>query len=291
MNRLIHKNALLIVGFCAFCLMCLKLIVAIFSGSVAIMASAIDSLLDMFVSLFNYFTYKKARSTSTAHFNYGFGKLEGVAALFEGALICASGAYIIYQSLQKFIAKSEISALTHSIFIMLISIFATLGIICFLKFIARSDKSIILKSEILHYKVDLLSNLAVIFSLMLVFVTQIYAFDAIIGGILGIYICAQSYKIAKDGFFILLDRAVDESLQDEILAILGKNSCISSFHDFKTRQSGGFIFVEYHLVFDKEITLFKAHEISDAIEAQIRGISADYEWVILVHLDPYDDSV
>lgn len=285
-----QTNAILVVSVSAFCLAVLKLIFAIVSGSVVVMASAIDSLLDMFVSLFNHFTYKKAQSPSTAYFNYGFGKLEGIAAVFESALIFGSGIYIIYQSIQKFIAHKGVDSVESGIVIMVISICATLAIVSFLRFVAKRNHSIIIKSEILHYKSDLFSNLAVIVSLILIYITGIHALDSLIGAILGIYICAQSYKIAKEGFLVLLDRAIDEKLHDKIVAILSEDRRISSFHHLKSRQSGKNIFLEYHLVFDKEISLFNAHEISDALEARIKGISSDFEWIILAHLDPYDDS-
>lgn len=291
MKAFIKKNAILVVGFGAFCLMLLKLVIAILSGSMVIMASAMDSLLDMFVSLFNHFTYKKSQSPSTKYFNYGFGKLEGMAAIFEGILICGSGIYIIYQSLQKFLAKSTIDRVEESIFVMLISIIATFCIVCFLKYISKSNHSIIIKSEILHYKVDLLSNLAVILSLFFMYVSQIFILDSIIGGILGVYICIQSKKIAKEGFLILLDRAIDEELHNQIIAILSSNPHITSYHHLKSRQSGKSIFLEYHIVFDREISLLLAHSISDNIESQIKQISSDYEWIILTHLDPYDDSI
>ena len=286
----LQKNAILIVSASAFCLTILKLIFALISGSVVVLASAIDSLLDMFVSLFNHFTYKKAQSPSTSHFNYGFGKLEGMAGIVESAIICGSGAYIIYQSIQKFLANEGVKSIEGGIFIMLISICATFGIISFLKIVAKNNHSIIIKSEILHYKTDLFSNIAVILSLILVYITGISAIDCLVGAILGIYICAQSYKIAREGFLVLLDRAIDDEMHDKIVAILGANKNITSFHHLKSRQSGKNIFLEYHLVFDKEISLFNAHEISDGIEAQIKGISADFEWIILAHLDPYDDS-
>lgn len=291
-SAVLQKNAILIVSASAFCLTILKLIFALISGSVVVLASAIDSLLDMFVSLFNHFTYKKAQSPSTASFNYGFGKLEGMAGIVESALICGSGAYIIYQSIQKFIANESIKSIESGIFIMLISICATFGIVSFLKIVAKNNHSIIIKSEILHYETDLFSNIAVILSLILVYMTGIDAIDCLVGAILGIYICTQSYKIAREGFLILLDRAIDNETHDKIVAVLEshKGKAISSYHNLKSRQSGKNIFLEYHLVFNKEISLFNAHEISDEIEAQIKGISADFEWIILAHLDPYDDS-
>lgn len=288
---MIKNNAILFVSFIAFFLTLLKLIFAFFSGSVVVLASAIDSLIDVFVSLFNHFTFKKSQSPSNRDFNYGFGKLEGVAAVFEGILIFGSGIYVAYKSVLKFINNDKIDSLNDGLFVMAISIIVTFGLIYFLKFIAKSDNSIIIKSEILHYKTDLLSNAAVIASLLVMKLSGFYQVDYIIGGILGIYICIQAFSIAKDGFYMLLDRAISEEFHNKITDILDSNKDITSYHELKSRISGDTIFLEYHLVFDNAISLFKAHSISNEIESDIENISSKYKWVILTHLDPYDDSL
>ncbi|RDU62654.1 cation diffusion facilitator family transporter [Helicobacter sp. MIT 14-3879] len=285
-----QKNAILIVSFIAFCLTILKLIFAVISGSVVILASAIDSLLDVFVSLFNHFTLIKSHSPSNKYFNYGFGKLEGVASVLESLIIFCSGTYIIYESIVKIISNKGVNNIEQGLLVMIISIIVTFALVCFLKLIAKSNNSIIIKSEVLHYKSDLLSNAAVIVSLIIIQFTSFYAIDSIIGGILGIYICIQAYKIAKEGFFMLLDRAISEELNNEIIKILDDNKSITSYHELKSRVSGDTIFLEYHLVFDNNISLFNAHSISNEIEYNIECISDKYKWVILTHLDPYDDS-
>lgn len=288
---MIKKNAILFVSLTAFCLTLLKLVFAIISGSVVILASAIDSLLDVFVSLFNHFTFKKSQSPSNRYFNYGFGKLEGVAAVFEGILIFGSGIYVIYESILKFINNDKVGNLGEGLIVMLISIIVTLGLIYFLKYISKDNNSIIIKSEILHYKTDLLSNAGVIISLLVMGFSGFYQIDYIVGGILGCYICIQSFSIAKEGFYMLLDRAISEELHNKIIDILDSNNEITSYHELKSRLSGDTIFLEYHLVFDDNISLFKAHAISNEIENNIEHISNEYKWIILTHLDPYDDSM
>jgi divalent metal cation (Fe/Co/Zn/Cd) transporter len=57
----------------------------------------------------------------------------------------------------------------------------------------------------------------------------------------------------------------------------------------KTRQAGSDIFVDVHLVFDCVISLMDAHRITDKIEEQIMQIDEKSNWIINVHMDPYDD--
>lgn len=285
------KTSILIVCFVSFCLSIFKIIFGIISGSISVLASAIDSFLDTLFSLFNYFALKKIESPSNKYFNYGFGKLEGLAALFEGFLIFIFGIYIIYQSFIKFITSKGVYDINQGLFAMIISIIATTFLIIYLYYVLKTNNNLILKAEILHYKTDLLSNLVIIISLIIIEFTGMEILDSIIGAALGIYICYNAFCISKTGFFMLLDRAIDEDLHNKIVDILRSNTSITSYHDLKSRVSGNVVFLEYHLVFDENISLFDAHFISNNIETSIEKLSNTYKWVILVHMDPYDDSI
>lgn len=285
------KHTILIVSFTAFILAILKLIFAVISGSVVILASAIDSLFDVLFSLLNFFAIKKIESPSNRYFNYGYGKLEGFASLFEGVFIFISGIYIIYRSIIKFINNEGINDVNQGLFIMMVSIILTAIIVIYLNMISKKQNNLILQAEILHYKTDLLSNLAIIISLFIVKFSGFEEFDSIVGVLLGIYICFNAFKIAKKAFFMLLDRSIDDKLFTSIVDILDKNDKITSYHDFKSRISGNTIFLSCHLVFDDNISLFDAHSISNDIEKSIENLSDEYKWAILIHLDPYDDSI
>ena len=287
----IIKNAILVVSFCALMLSCLKLIFGVISGSVVILASAIDSLFDVLFSLLNFFAIKKIESPSNRNFNYGFGKLEGFASLFEGILIFVSGIYIIYQSIIKFINKEGVNDIDQGLFIMIVSIIVTAVLVLYLKITSKKQNNLILQAEILNYKTDLLSNLVIIISLAIVKFSGFEEFDSIVGGLLGIYICFNAFKIVKNGFFMLLDRAIDDGLFRSILDILDKNDKIAGYHELKSRISGNTIFLSCHLVFDTKTSLFDAHAISNDIEKNIENLSDEYKWDILIHLDPYDDSL
>ena len=99
-----------------------------------------------------------------------------------------------------------------------------------------------------------------------------------------------AWGVARGGVYNLLDRSVDEELLEKIRHTLS-NSPISSYHGLKSRISGNTIFLEVHLVFDENISLLEAHNISDEIEEKLSKLENRLEWVILSHLDPYDDSL
>lgn len=272
----------------SFLLALLKIIFGYIDGSMIVLASALDSFMDVLISLFNYFALKKALSPSNKYFNYGFGKLEGVSCVFESLLIFLFGVFLIYKSIIKFIANEGINNINESIFIIIISIFTTSLIVFYLNRF-KSSNSVIVDSELLHYRMDLFGNLIAAVSLIIINFSGIYKLDSILGGIFGIYICFSAFKIFKKGLFMLLDRALDSNLVNKITNILDSNNFINGYHNLKSRISGNNIFLECHLVFDNDISLFRAHSICNDIEKSIANLNSDYKWVILMHLDPYDD--
>ncbi len=66
-----------------------------------LIASAVDSLLDLMVSLFNLFALKEAKKPADHDHNYGHGKIEGIAAITEGLIITGSAFFIIFSSVKK----------------------------------------------------------------------------------------------------------------------------------------------------------------------------------------------
>ena len=283
----IQKKATIISSLVASVLICVKFIVGILSGSIAVLASAIDSFLDLCASLFNLYAISKSEKPADLHFNYGRGKIESLAAVIEGSVICISGIFIFYQSCKKLIYGHQLELLTYSLGVMIFSTFVTFFLVLYLSYVAKKSNNLVIKADALHYKTDILSNLAVLFALILVHFTGISEFDALFGIGIGIYIVYSAFFLLKSGVLILLDEALDDDILDSNKTILDSNKDIQSYHDLKTRQSGETYFVEVHLVFNPDISLLKAHDIADTIENSIKALRGN--WIIITHLDPHDD--
>ncbi len=282
----IQKKATIISSLVASLLICVKFIVGILSGSVAILASAIDSLLDLCISLFNLYAITKSEQPANSSFNYGKGKIESLAAVIEGSIISASGAFILYESFKKLILGSELNYLTYSVWVMVFSIIITTLLVLYLNFVAKKSNNLVIKSDALHYKTDILSNLSVLVALVMIYFTGFNELDALFGIGIGIYIIYSAWTLLKSGVLILLDRALDANIIQSIEKILN-SAPINSYHDLKTRQSGETYFLEVHLVFNAEISLLEAHDIADSIEKQIKALEGS--WIVITHLDPEDD--
>ncbi|WP_169752924.1 cation diffusion facilitator family transporter [Campylobacter mucosalis] len=287
---LLKKIAVITAGLTAVILAIFKFIAGFLSGSVSVMSSAIDSMLDCLVSFLNFLALKKSSDAPNAKFNYGYGKLEALSSLFEGVFIIGIGLFILYQSVKKiFIPEANLNT-DIGLYVMLVSLVLTGALILFLNKIATLTNNLIIKADALHYKSDFYSNLAIIIALIVIKFTGFVLIDAILGIMISIYIIYSAISLIREGMLILLDAALPSKIINEVVQIILSKPEISSFHYLKSRQSGAYTYLSYHLVFNGNFSLLKAHEISDEIIREIKVRFNDKIWIITPELDPVDDS-
>ncbi len=286
----LEKKATVISTSVAAVLVLIKMSVALFSGSIAVLASAIDSLLDLTVSLFNYFALHSAEKNPDEQFHFGRSKIEPLAAVIEGSVISFSALFILYQALAKILHPLAMQHMSESIYVMIISIVITAFLVFFLNSVAKKTDNMVIRADALHYKTDLFSNSAILLALGLIHFTGEELIDPILGVLIAFYMIYSAIPIIKEGILMLLDAALPKEAIEKIEAILNDEPIIKNYHYLQTRESGSHIFVSVHAVFNISISLYDAHLIADRVEAKIKALFPEKKVHTLVHMDPYDDS-
>lgn len=286
----IEKKATLVSTTVAFLLVTFKLSVGIISGSVAVLASAIDSLLDMVVSAFNYYALHNAEKRPDESFNFGRRKLEPLAAVVEGTVISLSALFILYEAISKLVQGSPIEHLDLSIGVMVVSIVVTAALVIFLHFVAKKTGNMVIEADALHYKTDLFSNAAVLISLALIHFTDYTFIDPLLGIGIAVYMIYSAFPLIREGILMLLDAALDADSVEKIHTLLRNQHDISGYHDLRTRRSGSEIYMSVHIVFSISTSLYDAHKVGDRVELALKKLFPDANVHALIHLDPYDDS-
>ena len=286
----IEKKATLVSSSTAALLVTIKMVVGIMSGSIAILASAIDSFLDLLVSIFNYFALSQSEKKADAKFNFGRGKLEAIAAVMEGTIISISGLFIAYNAIEKLLHPKPIAHMDLSLIVMGISIVMTAALVVFLINIAKKTGNLVIRADALHYKTDLYTNGAILLALAIIHFTDFELIDPILGIAIAIYMIYSAYPIIKEGILMLMDIALEEDEIEKINTYLTLAPDITGHHHLSTRRSGSDIFITVHVVFNISISLFDAHRISDRLEDDIQELFEDENVHTIIHMDPYDDS-
>ena len=109
----------------AFLLMVFKVIVGILSGSIAVLASALDSFLDFLVSVMNHFTVKEAEKPADTEHPFGHGKFEAFASFIQAVLIGFSGIALAYFGVQKILSPTALEYEFLALGVMIFSFFVT----------------------------------------------------------------------------------------------------------------------------------------------------------------------
>lgn len=286
----IEKRATVVSTSVAALLVVMKMTVGVLSGSVAVLASAIDSLLDLTVSLFNYFALHNSEKDPDDKFHHGRSKLEPLAAVVEGTIISLSALFILYEAFGKIAHPREMEYMGVSIFVMLASIIITSMLVFFLNGVAKKTKNMVIRADALHYKTDIFSNGAVLLALGLISFTGEDLIDPILGMGIGIYMIYSAFPIIKEGVLMLLDAALSEEDIQKIKDIIENDATTTNYHHLQTRESGSHIFISVHVVFNVSISLYDAHLISDKLEAKLKKLFENKKVHVLIHMDPYDDS-
>ncbi len=286
-----RKKAIFISVSISLILTFLKIGAGISTASISLLSSALDSLVDFFISLSNIFVLKKSEASPTNNFQYGFGKIEGISSLFQGIFIISMGIGIIVKAIFSLLDGTKVHDAQNIFLVMTISTITVFFLSKFLKNEAENTKSLVLEADSAHYKSDFLANMSIFVGSGIIMLTNFFWIDAVLAiGVAG-FIMKDGFDISKKAIEQLLDREVDPETKKYITETFKKYlklKKITSIHNFKTRRSGMTVFLEVHLVFSEDMLLKMAHDIGDEIEEEMKkkipGLNA------IFHLDPVDDS-
>lgn len=269
----------------AGCLTVLKIAVGFFSNSLGLLASAVDSLMDVLVSSVNLIALKKANKPADAEHLYGHGKIESLAGLFQSVIISLSGIYLVVESIKRLIKGATVEYIPLALLTMFISMVLTFLLVLRLKKAFQETDSIILGTELLHFTTDFITNGGVILALFLVRFTGSILWDLAIALGIAAYILKKSIGIMRTSMDELTDRALPLSEQKEIeKIILNHDPRIIGFHNLRTRRISNQRFIDFHFEIRGEENFKRAHELTESLIKEIRGRFPDAD--VTVHFDP-----
>lgn len=262
-----------------------KCVAGLVTQSMAVLASALDSLMDVCSSTGNLIASREAAKPPDEEHEYGHGKIESLAGLFQSLLIMLGGIYLVFEALRRFIQGSQVILFSLGLGVMCFSVAVTAFLVWRLKRVSRVCGSIILKAERLHYSMDILTHLGVVLILVLVKVTGWIFWDLLIALCMAVYILLSAYKILRFSIDVLLDRSPGFVSRQKIETIARKHHPnIAGIHRLRSRCVGEQVFLDFHIEIRNEKDFHKAHEIAESLVAEIKRLYPGAD--VTVHCDP-----
>ncbi|MBA0206388.1 CDF family cation-efflux transporter FieF [Pectobacterium aroidearum] len=253
------------------------------TGSVSLLASLVDSLVDIAASLVNLLVVRYSLQPADTEHAFGHGKAESLAALAQSMFISGSALFLILTGLQHSLEPQTLHAPEVGMWVTLIALVATLLLVSFQRWVVKRTHSQAVRADMLHYQSDLLMNGAILVALALSW-KGITRADSLFALGIGGYILYSALRMGYDAVQSLLDRALPDDEHRAIAEVIVNWSGIRGAHALRTRRSGPTRFIQLHLEMDDALPLVQAHQIADDLEQALlkRFPGAD----IIIHQDP-----
>lgn len=269
-----HKTRIIRMATYASVLVAGSLIVMKFFGwylthSISLQASLIDSLLDAFASMINMLAVYHALKPPDAEHRFGHGKAESLAALSQALLIGGASLWLLHEAYGRLLQNEPIESTNVGLVIMAIASVLTFLLVTYQNYVIKRTKSGAIMADMLHYKLDLLVNLAVMISLACAEFFHVNALDPIFGLFIGVYILWTAGQIMVQAFNVLMDRELDDEEREKILAIINDHAEVVGVHDLRTRTSGVQQFFQLHLMMNPDLSLREADRIAEEVENEV----------------------
>ena len=167
---------------------------------------------------------------------------------------------------------------------MVFSIVVTMALVLYQRHVVRRTGSIAITADELHYRSDVMLNGSVIAALVLSGLLGIQLLDPMFGAAIGVWIIWSAVRLARLSLIQLMDQELPDDEREKIREIAQSHPEVAAAHDLRTRVAGPTAFIQLHLEMDGAMSLIRAHEISDEVEAKLRAAYPNAE--IIIHQDP-----
>lgn len=268
----------------AITLILIKGVAFYLTGSVAMLGTLMDSLLDGAASLLNLVAVGHSLTPADDEHRFGHGKAEALAGLGQSIFIFASAGYIVVEAVTRFFAPEPVENSGIGIAVTIAAIAITLVLVAFQRRVVAQTNSLAIEADSTHYRGDLFMNLSVLAALALSGLFGVHWADPFFGIAIATLIAVSAVQIAFGAYNQLMDRELSDDERERIKAIALSHPEAINIHDLRTRTSGTRSFIQFHLELDSSISLMNAHRISDDVEARIMEAFPDAE--VIIHQDP-----
>ncbi len=263
----------------------IKLFVAVASGSMAVMASAVDSLLDILMSGVNFMAIRQAEQPPDECHPFGHGKFETLATLFQSLVITGSGGWIIYEATLRLSEGNGLQNINQGIGILAFSAAASWVIARYLRKVAQQTDSSALEADSLHFRMDIYSNLGLMTGLLLIRWFDIYWLDSALSILVASYILHEALQLIKRSMTDILDKELPEEIKQQVHELISTHEGpLSGYHGLRTRRAGSLKIMDFHLEVCKEMTVAEAHAVADNLEKKIEKNIPNSD--VIIHIEP-----
>lgn len=268
----------------ALMLVCIKIWAWLETGSIALLTSAADGLVDVLASMVTLGGVYYAQRPADRGHRFGHGKAEAIAAFVQALLLAAAGVALGIESVSRLITPQVLAAQGFGIIVIVASALCASLLVAMQNLVVKYTQSTAIAADRAHYITDIAVNITVLCALVLE--RQFGWIRADASGALAIscYMVWNARTMIQSAMLQLLDRELGSADRRCITAAALSCPGVEGVHDLRTRNGGDRVFVELHVEVDGQLTVDAGHAICDNAEAAVKALFTAAE--VFAHLEP-----
>ncbi len=282
-ERLLAISASLAIGLG---LMTVKFIAFYLTDSAAILSDALESIINVVAAAFALTSIVIAAKSPDPSHPYGHGKIEFFSAGFEGALIVLAALGIFYEAWPRLLHPQAIPKLEKGLLLVLAAALVNLVLGAILIMVGKRHRSLVLIADGKHVLTDVYTTIGVVLGLVAVMFTGWLWLDGAVAFLVALNILFTGARLVYQAAAGLMDTS-DPELLEEICQVIARHRRDPwiDIHQLRARRSGTHIFIDFHLILPRDLSLEESHDEVKRLEK----ILSDYyqgQTDILIHADP-----
>lgn len=265
----------------------LKFLAGFLSGAQVIIADALHSLSDFISDAFVFLGIKISSKPPDDTHHYGHYRFENLFTIIVGLVLIGAASFLIYEALNSIITKEylEREKLWLAFIVALFSVISKEYIFRETLKIGKEFNSEMIIANAWHHRSDSFSSIAALIGIIAT-IANLKIADPVSAIIVSIIIMRIGIKLIVKNTNALMDMAIDKKTLESIAESIKSIPEVIEYHNLKARYVGPYIYCEFHILVDPNLSIKEAHEIShtvkDKIMEKIKNIKD-----IQIHIEPY----
>lgn len=267
------------------CLFAGKYFAGAISGSIAIMADAVNNLSDAGSSFITLIGFRFAGKKPDIDHPFGHGRFEYISGFVVSMAIIMMGFELIKSSFAKIITPVKIETGILSMIILVVSILVKIYMAYMNRSIGNKINSSAMKATAVDSLSDACATFFVLVSMIVIRVSGLNI-DGYVGVLVSLFIFYAGYNAAKDTIDPLLGKNPEPEFVEAVKNIVMSHENVVGIHDMVVHDYGpGRVMVSLHAEVPGDGDIFELHDAIDHIE---RELTEELGCSAVIHMDPIE---
>jgi cation diffusion facilitator family transporter len=263
-----------------------KMAAGILGHSHALVADAVESLLDVFTSIIVWRGVVVAAAPADEEHPYGHGKAEPIAAAVVSASLLLAAAWIIFNAARE-IPKPHPSPAPFTLAVLLVVVIVKEGLFRFLLRESNLAESSAVQTDAWHHRSDAITSIAAALGISVALVggKRFVAADDIAAIAAAGVIAWNGWRLLLPTLNDLMDASPRREVVERLCRLAESVPGVDRVEKCRARKSGNQFYVDMHIEVDPQMTVERAHYIAHDVKNSILAAMPSIRDV-LVHIEP-----